>query len=127
MKKFLVLLLVMGAHAAAFAQDWLTLAETDAMRWDGRAGTVAFGKNRGGESIVYAEGRRFSKENNNIEFVKWYIKVSDCQRGYGKLVTTSMSGDFKWENDIVLQGGSVASSLADTLCLALKRQTDKGL
>ncbi len=127
MKTFFALFLVIGVHGGALAQDWLNLAETDAMRWDGRAGTVGFGKNRGGENIVYAEGRRFAKDNNHIEFVKWYIKVSDCQRGHGKLVTTSMNGDFKWENDIVLQGGSVASSLADTLCLALKRQTDKGL
>ncbi|MFM8866582.1 MAG: hypothetical protein ACKOFG_17145 [Limnohabitans sp.] len=127
MQKIFLFFIFFAFHVSGHAQDWLTFAETSTGRWDFRAGTRDFSKNRGGENIIFAEGRIFWKKDSKIEFVKWYAKVDDCNKGNGKLVTTNMSGDFQFDNDFVLNGGSVASSLADALCYPLRRQNERGI
>jgi len=57
-----------------------------------------------------------------ITFEKVYVRVRDCRVGSGKLVTTTLDGSAKYENEFVSGGGNVASTIADTLC-ALERQS----
>ena len=129
-RHFILLVLFLGFSASA-AEDWLNLAETDNDRWEGRAGTRFFSKNKSGKEIVVASGRVFDKKAKSFIFEKWYVLNEDCFNGYEKLVTLDMQGNYKYEVDFVEKGGSVASSLAATLCYPLleekKEKAGKGI
>lgn len=127
MKRVFVGTLLSILWATAQSADWIELASTDKSVWEGRAGTRAFSTTRGGKKIVAAEGRVTSKQTNQITFSKWYVEVDHCRAGYGKVVTVSMDGDFKFDNEFVLNGGTVASSLAEMLCYAVAEADKRGI
>ncbi len=115
------------ACTASDAADWILLAATDDVKWEGRSGSVEFSTNRGGVPIVSSSGRVHDLTSGRIEFERWYVTKGDCRKGYGKVVTTDMSGAYKFETDFVLDGGSVASSLAGVLCSAVAVMDAKGI
>ncbi|WP_354286830.1 hypothetical protein [Sphingomonas sp. UYEF23] len=119
-------LLSFSAQANA-ASDWILLASTDTMVWEGRAGTLHLSKNNSQQDISVANGRATDTKYKRITFERWYVLVSACRNGSGKLVTTDMDGTFKFDTEFVLKGGSVASSLADMLCGFYTDAEGKGL
>ena len=82
-----------------------------------------------GAKIVAAAGRMFDKGTETYKFRKLgtsrsTVAVTDT----GKVVTAEMTGDFLvYETDFVLEGGSIASSLADSLCWYVNRFDEKGI
>lgn len=108
-------------------QDWLEITSTDAGIWEGRAGTREYATTRGGLPIVVANGRVRWIKDKSIDLVRWYVTVQDCKKGYGKVVTLDMSGNFRWENDYVKNGGTVASAIGEMLCYPVDQQTLKGI
>ena len=112
---------------SAFAQDWIDLASSDAGFWEGRAGTMDFATTKGGIPIATASGRIRWTKDKSVDFVRWYVAVDHCKKGYGKLVTLNMSGEFKYENDYVKNGGSIASSIGDVLCSGVEQRDLKGI
>ncbi|MBN8816897.1 MAG: hypothetical protein J0J06_15800 [Sphingomonas sp.] len=109
------------------ADDWIKLAESDNGTWEGRRGSAHFSKNNSGEEVVVASGRMTDLRTKQIYFEQWYVRVSACRNGSGKLVTADISGNFKWDTDFVLNGGNIASSLADMLCSFVQERDGKGL
>jgi hypothetical protein len=109
------------------AEDWIILAETDRYRWEGRAGSLEFNENKAGEQISTATGRMTNRKTNQITFKRWYVRTSDCRKGSGKFVTLDLEGNFQFDTDFILKGGSVASSIADLLCGVVKDADDKGI
>lgn len=77
--------------------------------------------------MVAAEGRVVNSTTTEITFRKWYVTVADCRTGHGKVVTLSLQGDYQFENDFVLDGGSVSSALAEMLCYDIVRNEKKGI
>lgn len=127
-KKFLAVFLV-SVCSIGHAQkpDWVKLAETDEMVWDGRVGTREFGKTRSGKEMVVATGRTVDKKTKRITFEKWYVLVDHCRAGQGQLTTVDMDGAYKYETDFMFKGGTVASSLAEMLCYAVSDRDGKGI
>ena len=127
MKKIIVAVLMMVGATTAFCQDWINIADNKDVRLDGRAGTREFSKTKAGKPIVVIQGRTFTKNTSAYSYEKWYIAVDDCKAGYGKLVTLTMEGEYKFENDTVLKGGSMASAISDVLCYPVLEQEKKGI
>lgn len=120
------ILLIFPVQAIA-AEDWIVIASTDAMLWEGQARSLHAAKNNGGQDVVVASGRVIDKASKSIQFERWYVTISACRIGSGKLVTTDLAGTFQFENDFVLKGGNVASSLADMLCSYVLEADSKGI
>lgn len=127
MKRAFVSVLLTVAGASAQCADWLELASTSEMVWEGRVGSREFSATRGGKRIVVAAGRTTDKNTKQMNFEKWYVEVEDCKRGHGNLVTLRMDGTFSFENQFVLKGGSVASGLAEMLCWLVFETDKKGI
>ena len=127
MRTMLFILAATLFSGAAFAEDWLVLASSDKGVWEGRKGTRVFGTTKGGVPIAVADGRIRWTQDKSVDFVRWYVSVQDCKQGYGKLVTLTMSGEFKYENDYVKNGGNIASALGDMLCYDVEQQKLKGI
>jgi hypothetical protein len=127
-KRLLILsaCICIGARAAGDS-EWILLAYTDDMTWEGHAGSLHSATNNSGEEISTAFGRATNKHTKRIDFEQWYVRVSDCHSGSGKIATTDMKGNFKYDTDFVLKGGSVASELADILCYPVVESDRKGM
>lgn len=119
MNRFYILLTIFLSFSTLAAEDWIKIAETDDTLWEGRAGSRIPATTKSGKEISVASGRIFDRKEKRFDFVKWYVSVEDCYNGYGKLVTLNMQGEYRFENDFVEKGGSVASSLASMLCYPL--------
>jgi hypothetical protein len=115
------------AAAAALSGDWIELASTGETLWEGRAGTRLTKTTKGGTPIAIASGRVVHQKTKEITFYQWYVSIEHCRARHGKLVTVDMDGNFKFENDFVLNGGNVASALAEMLCVPLLEQDSKGV
>ena len=123
----LIMCLALPPVEAAAADDWIKLGESDNGTWEGRAGSAHFSKNNSGEEIVTASGRTTDLKTKRVEFEQWYVRVSACRNGSGKVVTADISGTFKWDTDFVLKGGNIASSLADMLCSFVQERDGKSI
>ena len=114
-----ILLTLFLTFSISANEDWIKFGETDASLFEGRAGSRIFSKTKSGKDISVASGRILTKKDRSIEFVKWYVSAEDCNLGFGKMITLDMQGNYKFENDFVEKGGTVASSLAAMLCFPL--------
>lgn len=121
-----IILPVSSAYAAV-TSEWVLIASTDTMKWEGRAKSWSQTKTNAGKDVAVATGRSTELKNRMISFEKWYVSIAECRAGSGKVITTDMAGNFKYDNEFVLQGGSVASSIADMLCSFILENDGKGL
>lgn len=127
MKAFFVAGVMMFSATTAFCQDWTNITSSEEREYDGRRGTREFGSTKAGTPVTIAQGRVFDLKAKSYRYEKWYVTVADCKAGYGKLVVTTMSGDFSFEAEYVTKGGSVSSQIGDMLCYPVKEQIGKGV
>lgn len=99
-------------------EKWLnTAADMDGeMASSVRVGSFTVAKNQGGEPIAVVIGRIVNKKTSRIDLQKWYVRLADCAAGQGKLVTLSISGQFRYDNDFVFDGGTISSTNAKFIC-----------
>lgn len=125
--KIVAVTLVACTALTAQANDWIPLSETESNTWEGRAGTRVEAQTRNGTPVIKAAGRILDRRSQTYQFVQWYVSIDDCKQGFGKLVTLDMSGNFRFDNDYVEKGGSVASTLAAMLCVPVKEAQGRGI
>ncbi len=128
--KLLIALVLSSPISPAYAAtggDWIMLASADTLKWEGRAGSWTQSKNNSGQAVAVASGRVTDTKTTMITFERWYVPITACRAESGKVTTTDMAGNFKYDNDFVLKGGSVASSIADMLCSFIIANDGKGL
>lgn len=123
----LIISLPISSANAATGSEWIVLASANTMKWEGRAGSWTQSKNNAGQAVAVASGRVTDSKTSEITFERWYVPVTACRAQSGKITTTDMAGNFKYDNDFVLQGGNVASSIADMLCSFVIANDGKGL
>ena len=116
---FWISLLALLATSSALAQDqgWVLLSQTESLTYEGRAGSFERSlTSNTNEPVGAIIVRVRNKSTNRIVFEKNYVTLSDCTRGYGKLVTTELNGRALYQTDFIVDGGTVASTLAATIC-----------
>lgn len=105
------------ASALAQPTEWVTIAiSRDNAAWDVQPSSLEFKKTREGVPVYVVVGRIRSGTNSRIDLYKWYVSVEDCNRGLGKVISLSISGDYRFDNDFVVGGGNIASSMAEAIC-----------
>lgn len=119
------------ASIACAEAMWIDSAESSAHKYSIKGGSFNVTKDKSGAAVAVVTGRSEAKLTNTIKVEKWYVRIADCKKEEGKLITTDLSGKFVSENDFVFGAGSVASAHAETICAGyeiLKTQTaGKGL
>lgn len=114
-----------GLAIASDSDSWVTVDELDTDTFSIKRDSFENTTTRGGDQVAVVIGRLISKKTTQVTLVKWYVRVTDCYSGHGKLVTLSIDGEFKHENPWVEDGGNIASRIASVICMVHKRIADE--
>lgn len=107
-------------------EEWISYASNSDTSWEIKTGSLNFLPNRNGENIALVLGRSVHSDTSGIAFFKWYVTEDDCAKKMGSFVALSLKGDFLFQQDFVFDGGTVASILAETICLSAEAIKGKG-
>jgi hypothetical protein len=120
MKSSIYLLLGLFVVAPVSASDeWIKIAESDTAKFSVKVATLEMATNKAGDDVVSAIGRT-EYADKKINVYKMYVRTTDCDAGYGKLVTLDTSGTFQYDNDFAFGSGNIGSSMAEALCYFYK-------
>ena len=102
------------------ANDWMFVARSGTSLYEVRTGSFEHVLTADHEpaSIALFRISGLDGANRNIKFVRLYVRPADCNAGFGKLGETDVNGNLTDQNDFVIGGGNVASSLAEFICMA---------
>lgn len=116
------LLLVCSSPFSAMADDsdWMYFGDTDSREWHIRKGSFDIETTKGGDVVASVLTQVKQKNTKQIQFQKWYVSQSDCDKGYGKFVVLTVNNEFVTENDFISGGKSVAANGADFICSLYK-------
>jgi hypothetical protein len=109
----------LAGPAAAQDDEWITVGRTDKMTWHVKSGSVTVSEMEGNGPVVMVVGRNIVHATSRITVYKWYVSLSDCERGMGQVVALTTSGEYRYRQDFAYGNGSAASGLAEYIC-ALK-------
>jgi hypothetical protein len=113
-------LVALVAHAAAPAASdavWAEVSESNiaALSMMRKSIQVVSESNR--PPVVTATFRWYNKDSDSVDVVQYYVLVSDCRKGQGRLAAANMAGQsIHAATDWATGAGSSASMIADTLC-----------
>jgi len=113
----LVLALVASLASLAAAQDdvWITVGRTDKTTWHVKAGSATVTEMQG-VPVVLVIGRITVHATSRMTAYKWYVLVSDCERGRGQVVVLDMNDAYQYKQDFMYGDDSAASGLAKYIC-----------
>jgi len=112
-------------------QEWFEVAATDERIWEVQGGSFEESRTKGGDPIAVVISRVTTKSTKQIDLRKSYVPIADCEKRMGKVVTLDLDGKFRFENDFLFGGGTVASSMAEFICevyfIRVKAAEKKGI
>ena len=97
-------------------QEWYEVASTDETFWEVQGGSFEEVKTKGGDPIAVVVSRATTRSTKRIDLRKSYVPLASCRNKMGKIVTLDLDGNFRYENDFVVGGGTVASAIAEFIC-----------
>ena len=101
---------------SAVAEDWIQTAQTGSISFYAQPGSYSITKNQGGKNVSVITAKTVDAQTTVINLEKWYVLTTDCAAKQGKIVTVTISGEYKYENDFVFGSGSIASTNAEFIC-----------
>lgn len=121
MKKILIaVVLGLAALSASATPNWKTLAESTTHQFQGDISSIDFGQNNGDEAVVYIKGRVIPLDGRVVQEV-WSVRFTDCDAGFGQLITLTGDGEFKTRDKFYVGGTNIANGIAGKLCYAYKK------
>jgi hypothetical protein len=102
----------------ALARDWVLVTAAGSTTYEARDGTLEYLVASDQKPIAMLLFRVKDNVNQQTVFVRNYVRIADCQTGFGKLVTTDVNGNPTINTDFVFDGGNVASEIAKAICTA---------
>lgn len=122
MRKMLVGILSALLVGSAFAQTPSNKSDLLLITGDNNA-VVAFKKGSfslknttNGQVVATVIGEEHSMTSQAIIPGRYYVPVTDCSRGWGKIGKTSLDGKVMWIGDFSIGKDSVGSALAEAIC-----------
>ena len=112
--------------------EWTNVATSkDGTKWAIQNGSFEFSKTKAGIPIAAVVGRISDPNRNSVSLNKWYVSAEDCSKRMGKVVTTNVSGEYRFESDFVIGSGNIASAMAEAICnvadYIIKQNNDKSM
>jgi hypothetical protein len=128
MKKFILFLFLFLSlySVSALAQEWELMGKTDAMTWEYLKGSLLLKKDQTGEVFWTVQFRIHPNvANPTIEFKRLAVSLRDCLRGEGKLLFINTEDTVDGKVEFLVGGGTAASNIAESICIAGKIYMDK--
>lgn len=124
--KYLFLVAAIINTSNAFPSDvWVKLTEVTDMTFEIKVGSIERKTIvKSNQEVISFIMRTRNKKTKKIEFEKDYVRIDDCNAGYGTIVTTNLTGIEKYSNEFVINGENIASLIAETLCDLIKDTED---
>jgi hypothetical protein len=112
---------------SSVAADWklLSTSSKSGMKLEVNLDSVDFAKDANGKPSGILYDGRFRTTSGTISFTRWGVAREDCLAGYGILFSTDLDGKNTERNEFYLDGGTVASSVADFMCGVFLRALKK--
>lgn len=88
--------------------------------YSAKKGSFEITSTKSGTEIALILGQIQNHKTNKFNYKKWYVAISDCERGMGKIVVLKVNGDYDFESDFVADGNNIASGIADAICSIYK-------
>ena len=79
-------------------------------------GSYELSANKSGEQVAVITAKSNDNKGGRIHLHKKYVRTKDCIAEQGKIVSLTMDGEFAYENEFVFGAGSIATSIAETIC-----------
>lgn len=118
MKKLALILLFSCSSVFAQSDDtWYKYEESQDYEFYLKIGSFEPTK-EGGKIIQKSQ----LKNGNDIRFRIVEMKSKDCKQGYGFVYSYSLDGKLAYKFDYVENGGTIAQTLATSLCNIIKKQ-----
>ena len=121
-QKVLLFLLGLVATDAIAGNKWILITSSDAKTYEARVGSLGTVYTESGEPAAILLFRVFAIATKEITFVRYYVRIADCRAGSGKLGEADLSGRAIHEWEFVFDGGNVASTIAQTICIGADLQ-----
>ena len=124
MKKIIAALILAGLSFSSFAQsngnaEWEELVKTDKLSYQYLKGSLAFQHDQNNELFWSVQFRMVSTDNNHsIEFKRMAVSTKDCIRRQGIILFINTQNETDGKADFLFGGGTNASVIAETICIA---------
>lgn len=116
---------------AAESQEFLKVAEISTDIFYVQPSSFMMGDlDKKDENIAVMNIKILDKKKKTSIFAKAYLEFESCENKEGKLFITKLDATPLYEEDFILQGGTVGSTLAESICFGYnyfkeKRQAKK--
>jgi len=105
--------------------DWLSAGSTPTVNFYVRKGSGRFDRDVKGAAVYVAVFQTVDKQTREINSRQKYVTVTDCVRGFGKVVTTDTNGTYRYDNEFVMNGQSIVDVIGTALCEAARQEVSK--
>ena len=123
MKK-LIIAMLLAAGVAHAQTEWVQVAKSTTMEYSIKAGSSKLVENDSGVKVIAALGKAYNNQTRKVDPSIWYVALSHCKLGRGNFVVTDVLGNFQSEHQFVFGIGSVAATIAETLCAVANLDKD---
>lgn len=124
----LLLFVASCAHAPAqtYTGKWVNIVKTDDAIFDVDASSWRYDKSdKTHEPVSAIVVRAQYLSTHTTSVYQSFVPLKDCDRGYGFVNSTNLSGKFLFQNEFNLGGPTAADTIADVLC-GLHRRKQSG-
>lgn len=121
MTKFFFALMLVASSFAATAQEseqWTRIGTSSDSFFDAQKGSGHFSKTAAGD-MIYVIRARFVA-NGSTTYEQEYVRTADCIAGFGRTVSTDMTGAVISTTNFNLQGTTVGDNVARSVCAAAR-------
>jgi hypothetical protein len=118
MKKIIVAACLSLSAIAQANDEWIKVANNDELTYEIKRGSVESNQTDRGTRVYSAIGRIVSNDAKKINGAIWYVSIEHCRLQRGKFVVLDTAGTYKSDHDFVFGLGTIAATIAETICLA---------
>lgn len=122
---FLASLLMATSFSALADNAWVTVASADAEEWQAKSTSFELITGVDKKPAASVIGRVVNKKDSSIQLHRWQVPLKDCDAMVGSLRILSLKGELLFDSDFVEGGGTVASAIAETICLVAERNAQR--
>ena len=115
----------LAATDAIAGDNWVLITSSDTKTYEARVGSLGPVYTESGEPAAILWIRVFEIATKKLTFVRHYVRIAHCRAGFGKLGEADLSGRATYETEFVFDGGNVASTIAETICIGADLQAQE--
>lgn len=99
---------------------WMDIGKTDSISFQIRKGSFNLEETEANIPVASILGQLTVLKTNQTSFVKYYVPIKDCLKGFGSVYILSTDNKFLEKESFVNGGDNVSSLHADIICAILE-------